>query len=303
MPSRRHARRSIALFLAMSLAALSLLAAPAKPKAKPSTKAPAKDVNYFRLDKVKSTFSHACGFRVAAGDKPGATERTVILSSVDLDCAALDQDFDPVATAESAVEEKKGAYATLHIGAEGNRIDGSWRSTEPSDGFSFGGQGEVQLTRNDDARVEGRYYTPKPESFFDKSFEFDLRFAVDLLAGSVSGTSLPKGGGELGKVYQAYLKAVAKEDPQALRKVVVKERADEIASQVEADVFKVTFHSSRSLELKTCTITGGLMKTDRAALDVEGKTFDGDKMRGQVYLVKEDGAWKVGGRKLKMAFD
>lgn len=274
----------------------------AKPAAKPKGAAVPQGP-HFRLDKITSTFTHACGFRVASPDKSEATRRMVVLSSVPLDCAAADKDFDPVAAAEAAVEAQKGAYATLHLQADGQRAEGSWRSFEPSDGFSFGGQGKLTFSRNDDQRVEGRYYTEKPESFFDKTYEFDLPFAVDLLAGSLSGTPLPKGGGEPGKVYQTYMKAVAKKDPAALQKVVTKAKADEIAEQVKDDVWKVLFDSLRSLEFETATISGGLIQGDRSALDIEGKSYGGDKFRGRVFLVKENGAWKVSGRDTEIAFD
>jgi hypothetical protein len=280
--------------LALLVFPLAIFAA--KPAPKP--KGP-----HFRLDKITSTFGYTCGFRVPSPDKLGTTRRMVVLSSVPVDCAAADKEFDPVAAVEAAIEAKKGAHATLHLQADGKRADGSWRSFEPSDAFSFGGQGKLTFVRNDDQRVEGSYYTEKPESFFDKTYEFDLPFAVDLLAGSLSGTPLPKGGGEPGKVYQAYMKAVAKKDPVALQKVVSKAKADEIAEQVKGEIWAVVFDSLRSLEFETATIPGGLIQGDRAALEIEGKSYDGDKFRGRVFLVKENGDWKVSGRDTELAFD
>jgi hypothetical protein len=308
MNVRRSPWLPVALSLLLPLSALAASAkagakAAPKPAGKPAAKkAPSKGGSFFRLDKIKSTFSHSCGFRVAGSEK-GSTERRVILASVPLDCAAADRELDPVSFLESAIGEAKGAYVSLNVSADGSRIDGSWRSTEPSDAFSFGGQGEVKLTRNDETRIEGRYRTLEPESFFDKFFEFDLTIAVDLLAGSLAGEPLPQGGGEPGKAYAAYLKAVAKEDPAGLQKLVVKTRAQEIAQEVEMDAFKAMFELTKSQELKTWTISGGLLKGDRATLDVEGKSFDGDKMRGQVFLRKEDGAWKVADKKIRMVND
>ncbi len=275
---------------------LAGLAAKAKPVAKP--KGP-----HFRLDKITSTFGYTCGFRVASPDKLGTTRRMVVFANVPVDCSAADQEFDPVAAVEAAVEAKKGAYATLHLQADGKHADGSWRSFEPSDGFSFGGQGNLTFARNDDQRVEGRYYTGKPEPFFDKTYEFDLPFAVDLLAGSLAGTPLPKGGGEPGKAYQAYMKAVAKKDPAALQKVVSTRKAEEIAEQVEGEIWAVVFDSTRTLEFETATIPGGLIQGDRAALDIEGKSYGGDKFRGRVFLIKENGVWKISGRDTELAFD
>ncbi len=296
MRTTRISSTFVAAVLVLLVFPLAGFAAKAKPAAKP--KGP-----HFRMDKITSTFGYTCGFRVASPDKLGTTRRMVVLTSVPIDCAVADREFDPVEAVEKVVEEKKGAYVTLSIQADGERADGSWRSFEPGDAFSFGGQGKLTFTRNDDQRLEGRYYTEKPDPFFDKTYEFDLPFAVDLLAGSLSGTPLPKGGGEPGKVYQAYMKAVAKKDPVALQKVVTKAKAEEIAEQVQGEIWAVIFDSARSLEFETATIPGGLIRGDRAALDIEGKSYDGDKFRGRVFLIKENGAWKVSGRDTELAFD
>lgn len=297
MTRRFPFRQSLALSL---LLALPGLAAAPKPAAK--EKAPAKGGSFFRLDKVKSTFAHACGFRVR-DLAHGGTERLVILSSVPVDCAAADRAVDPKEALETAITDQKGAYASLTVSADGERIDGSWRSTEPSDAFSFGGQGLVEIAKNDDARLEGRYHTLRPEAFFDKTFEFDLRFAVDLLAGSLSGTALPKGGGEPGKVLVAYLKAVAKDDKAALQKVVTQERSDEIEGWASGGAFKEVFEGQKTQELRLYTVTGGLLQEGRAILEVEGTNFEGEKVRGQILLFQEGGSWKVGERRLRPTYE
>jgi len=302
MPTPRALRAFLITALIPVAFPLAGFAAKAKPAPKPKSVAVPKGP-HFRLDKITSTFGYTCGFRVASPDERGTVRRMVVLSSVPMDCAAADQEFDPVAAVEAAIEAQKGAHVTLTLQADGERADGNWRSIEPSDAFSFGGQGKLTFTRNDDQRVEGRYQTEKPESFFDKTYEFDLPFAADLLAGSLSGTPLPKGGGEPGKVYQAYMKAVAKQDAAAIQKVVTKEKADEIAEQVKADIWKELFKFTRSLEFQTATITGGLLKTGRAVLDIEGKSFDGDKFRGRIFLIQEGGVWKVSGRDTRIVLD
>jgi hypothetical protein len=295
MTLRSLARLPFALTLLLALPALA--AAP-----KPAAKAPAKGGSFFRLDKHKSTFSHACGFRVKDGAR-GEIQRIVILSSVPVDCAAADAELDPKKELEGAIVAKNGAYASLTVSADGQRIEGGWVSTEPSDAFSFGGQGVIEIQKSDDSRLEGRYYTPHPEPFFDKTFEFDLPFAVDLLSGSLSGTPLPKGGGEPGKIYEAYRKAVAKDDEAGLKKVVTKERAAQLEEWASGGAFKEVFQGQKTLELKTGTVTGGLLKENRAILDVEGKNYDGTKVRGQVFLLREDGAWKVSEGRLQPVFD
>ncbi len=253
----------------------------------------------FRMDKIKSTFSSACGFRVANPETPGAAKSVVVLSSVKLDCAALDTGFDPLTAADNAVKAASGAIVRLGLSPGGESIDGSWNSYEPFDTFGFGGQGEVKLTKNSATRVEGTYRTTKPEDFFDKTFEFDLKFGVDLLAGAITGTPIAAGGGEPGKVYQAYLKAIAKKDQKALRPLLTAAEAESLLGP--GGEFVIDLKSE--MALKSAKVTGGLQKGDRVALDIEGVDKDGAKFRGQVFLVQEGGAWKYANESLRMVFD
>lgn len=253
----------------------------------------------FRMDKTKSTFKAACGYRVANPETPGAAKSVLVLSSVPLDCAALDTGFDPLAAADEAVKAAKGAIIQLTIGASGEEASGNWSSYDPSDSFGFGGQGTLKLTKNSDTRLEGSYKTAKPESFFDKTFEFDLKFGADLLAGSLAGTPLPAGGGEPGKVYQAYVKAIGKKDKKALRPLLTAAAAQELLDDGGDFVLDIR----QGLALKTVKVIGGLEKGDRAALDVEGVDGDKSKKRGRAYLLKEGGSWKFSEEALRLVFD
>ena len=245
---------------------------------------------HFRLDKVKSSFTASCAYRVSNDEAPGSTQLVVLLANKPLDCAAYDTGFNPIEAAEDAMGKVSAATVVLKLSPAGDSAGGSWQSREPSDSFSFGGQGEFKLSKNTDTRVEGRYRTLKAEPFFDKTFDFDLKFAADVLAGSLAGTALPAGGGDPGKTLQAYLKAVGKKDMAGAKKFAL----DEYASMAEY---------AREMELQQATVSGGLVKGTRAALDVAGKTFGGDKVRGRVFLVQEGGAWKVANRSTRMVFD
>lgn len=252
---------------------------------------------HFRMDKTRSTFASACAFRNFDPEKRGATRTSVVLASVPLDCAALDRGFDPVRAAEEQVAEAKGASASLHVAADGARIEGSWSSAEPYDSFGFGGQGEIALAENSETRIEGRYFTPQPDKFFDKTYEFDFKFACDVLAGSVTGKALPAGGGEAGKAFLAYVKAMNKKDRAAARKLVTAAQAE--MSFDDADLFDLKL----AFTLKEATVAGGLEKAGAASLDVDGKSQDGDKMRGRVTMVQEGGSWKLATEHYRMVFD
>jgi hypothetical protein len=259
-----------------------------------ATAAPGKASGYFRLDKTRSEFAHACAFRLpdASGAASGVTH--VILSDKLLDCDAADQTFDPVEAAKAQVTAQKPAFVTftLAAGATVDRIDGNWESTAPEDGFSFGGQGKMALKVNSAERVSGRYFLDKPSDFFDKTFQFDFTWDAPVLAGSMSGTALPAGGGEVGAAYQKYVAAIGKGDMAAIRASVTSAKAADVPAVRGAEAKKLV-ELMQLFELKTATVASGLQRGDQAALIVKGVGFDKAPGDGRVIMQREGGAWKV----------
>ena len=253
-----------------------------------------KATGYFRLDKTRSTFASACAFRLPdpSGTTPGVTH--VLLSDKVLDCDAADRTFDPVDAAKAQVRAQKPAFVTftLPAGDTVERIDGGWNSTDPEDGFSFGGQGTVAIKVNTDQRVIGRYFLDKPSDFFDKTFQFDFTWDATVLAGSMTGTPIPPGGGEIGAAYRKYLAAIAKGDLAALRTTVTTAKAADVPNLKGADAKKIV-ELMQLFELKTATISGGFQRDDAAALLVKGVGFDKSPSDGRVILQREGGVWKV----------
>lgn len=253
-----------------------------------------KATGYFRLDKTRSTFTSACAFRLPdpSGTSPGVTH--VLLADKALDCDAADRSFDPVEAAKQQLASQKPAFVTFTLPA-GNtveRIDGGWTSTEPEDGFSFGGQGTVAIKVNTDQRVVGRYFLDKPSDFFDKTFQFDFTWDAAVLAGAMSGTPIPAGGGEIGAAYQKYLAAIAKGDLNALRATVTSAKAADVPTLKGGDAKKLVA-LMQAFELKTATISGGFQRDDAAALLVKGVGFDKLPSDGRVIMQREGGVWKV----------
>lgn len=256
---------------------------------------------YFRMDKVTSKLTSACAFRVPHPEKAGEVRTTLVFASGPIDCAAADLTFDPVGAIASQAEAAKGAYVTLTAGDDTNDADGNWTQTEPYDSMGFGGQGELTHKVRTDARLEGTYSSKGSQSFFDKSFQFELTWAVDVRSGALTGDPLPPDGGEPGKAYRAYVAAVGKNDLKALAALLA--AGDDTDDFSDAAGAKAVFEMFKKFELKDARITGGLVRGDRAALNVEGTSHDNDKMRGRVLLVRDGGAWKVGKRLLRVVFD
>ena len=253
-----------------------------------------KATGYFRLDKNRSTFTSACAFRLPdpSGTLPGITH--VLLADKALDCDAADRTFDPVEAAKQQVAGQKPAFVTftLPAGNAVDRIDGGWNSTDPEDGFSFGGQGTVAIKVNTDQRVVGRYFLDKPSDFFDKTFQFDFTWDAAVLAGSMTGTPIPAGGGEIGVAYQKYLAAIAKGDLNALRATVTAAKAADVPTLKAGDAKKLVA-LMQAFELKTATISGGVQRDDAAALLVKGVGFDKPPSDARVIMQREGGVWKV----------
>ena len=262
-----------------------------------------KATGYFRLDKVRSTFTSACAFRLPdpSGKSPGITH--VLLSDKALDCDAADRTFDPVDAAKKQVEAQKPAFVTftLPAGTVVDRIDGGWNSTDPEDGFSFGGQGKVAIKANTDQRAQGRYFLDKPSDFFDKTFQFDFTWDTAVLSGAMSGTPIPAGGGEIGAAYRKYLAAIVKGDLAAVRASVGAEKAADVPPLKGADAKKLV-ELMQIFELKTATITGGVQRGDEAALLVTGVGFDKLPSEGRVIMRREGGVWKVAKVMMKSPF-
>ncbi|MBL8137049.1 MAG: hypothetical protein JNL48_10555 [Acidobacteria bacterium] len=259
-----------------------------------ATAAPGKASGYFRLDKTRSEFTNGCAFRLP--DPSGATAGVthVILSDKPLDCDAADQTFDPVEAAKAQVKAQKPAFVTftLPAGSTVDRIDGGWESTAPEDGFSFGGQGKVAIKVNTADRVTGRYFLDKPSDFFDKTFQFDFTWDAPVLAGSMSGTALPAGGGDVGAAYQKYVAAIGKGDLAAIRTTVTAAKAADVPALRGAEAKKLV-ELMQLFELKTATVTSGVQRGDQAALLVKGVGFDKAPGEGRVIMQREGGAWKV----------
>jgi hypothetical protein len=128
----------------------------------------------------------------------------------------------------------------------------------------------------------------EPESFFEQTYDFDLRF--DVAVTPLPGQSLPAGGGEPGAAYRAWLAAVAKGDVTALRKLGDSEHAYRFPEDDAAQV-KESIKDLRDGTPLQAEISRGLIDGDRAVLWVEGTDRDDIRRRGRVRMLREEGAW------------
>lgn len=116
-----------------------------------------------------------------------------------------------------------------------------------------------------------------------------ISFAGIVLAAD-AGKALPADGGDPGKAYMAYHKAIVSGDLDSLKKLVT---AEQVKSMDDPD-FKKMFPMMQSMTAKDIKITGGTMNGNAATLNAEGTDpMGGGKTKGTIQMVLEDKQWKV----------
>jgi hypothetical protein len=246
---------------------------------------------YFRMGDNKQEYKHAVALARDSVSEPGKRKINVYLTTHPVDPGKAIGEFDLDSGITAQLREVNGGMTRITVnpdGAEG----GLWFwVSEPSDTFNTSGFGKFTLTTNTPARIEGSHVLAEPEDFFDKTYQFDLKFAADVTSADFKGTALPPGGGEAGKVYLAYVEAVAKGDVEALRPHLGDSAqwvlpADDPAS-AKSYIETLKFGTPASAK-----VTGGWQDGDRAVLKVEGKDGDGNAQRGVVLMVKDGERWR-----------
>jgi hypothetical protein len=253
----------------------------------------------FRLATNKLTVKHVCAYRVpsvrSADGKPSVS---VFLTSHPIDCASLDGMLDPLRGISASMREVRGGFISVQIDSAGAEAGLYFDTNEPSDSFNTSGSGEFKTTVNTAQRTEGTWFTKEPKTFFDKTFEFKLNWAADILSGATDGKPLPAGGGDPGKAFLAFVNAVNKKDHKTIKAYLGAERAGEVYSAEGTDYFNDSFKYFRDAEMVSGKVLSGWIDGDRATLKMEGKTGEGNDTHGYVQMLRAGGAWKLGPKEM-----
>jgi len=145
-------------------------------------------------------------------------------------------------------------------------------------------------------RVEGSFTTGNAEDFMNHKYEIKADFSAPLLHAkrpeplpdAKTGRALPRDGGEQGKAYMAYRKAIRDKDIAALRKTApasqTQNATDEELRQVIGFMAVISPADPK--------ITRGYVKGNRAVLYLEG-SLEGEKQYGTVEFAKEKKTWYI----------
>ena len=264
------------LVTALAFAGLASLAAAAGP------------AGYFRYGDVRMEVRHAYAFEDQ--DAAGEGKVLVFLTSVPIEAQAVADAFDPGNAVEEQVSGKSAGYVRVCVDAEGAECGLYFSHNEPLASFNLSGSGTFKLASRDAKRIEGSWLQAEPESFFDKTYDFDLRFAVAVTP-PTAGTKLGADGGAPGRAYQALLAALAKGDLPALRAILGESAAWQLPVD-DATSAKEGLKMLRDGKPVSVKILSGMQRGDHAVLRVEGVDRDEIKRRGRVLMVKHGADWR-----------
>jgi hypothetical protein len=250
---------------------------------------------YFRMADNKQDFKHAIALSRESSSEPGKRKVNVYVTTHPVDAAQAAAAFDLDSGVTEQLREVGGGMTRLTINPDGSD-GGIWFwSSEPSDTFNTSGFGKLTLTTQTASRIEGSHVLAEPEDFFDKTYQFDLKFAADVTSADFAGTALGAGGGEPGRAYLAWTVAVAKGDADALREQMG-ESAQWMLPKDDAESSKSYIDMLRYSTPIDAKVTRGWLQGDTAVIAIEGKDGDGNEQRGVVRMVKDGERWKEDGK-------
>lgn len=218
------------------------------------------------------------------------TDTLVILSDRPIPEKAVYDEFEMMRVAD----DLQWTGVALQVTGDMSVVSGMFYSPafEKMTSFSATGMHKVEAKAWAKDRVSGRAYMEAENEFFGNTYQYDATFdapvIVDPGEGPLPGKPLPAGGGEPGKAYEKYRKALFAGDLETLRTLVSAERA----ADMDKPEFKEMFPLIQEMMPKNIRITGGAIDGDKATLKVDASTKE-EKSTGTITMVREGGQWKV----------
>jgi hypothetical protein len=272
-------------------AALLMLSAAAVLSALPEPPAPGTASGTFDDGKVKLQIAGAYAFREKTAGVGDARVIQVAVSNTKFVPAALDDYYDRQHAINTlfADEESRVVYFELD---DAGKYHGLSYYFGPGDGCGYCFDSSVKSTvKAVDGRLKGEL------SYKGDDRRFEIRLDVPIPP-KEWGAALPKDGGEPGKAYLAYHRALEKRDKKALYALLdAEERArwEKYNAENKVDEWLDYRWKEEHTEMTQIRITGGFVDGDRAVVLFDGKNGYIDALHGEAQLRREGGAWLVGG--------
>lgn len=271
--------------------AILILATSAALSAMPDAPSPVTASGTFEDQKVKLQITGAYAFRDKTAGTGDDRVIDVAVSNSKFVPDALDDYFDRRHAINTlfADEETRVVYFELD---DAGRYHGLSYYFGPGDGCGYCFDSTVKSTvKAVDGRLKGEL------SYKGDDRRFQIRIDVPIPP-KEWGQALPKDGGEPGKAYLAYHRALEKRDKDALYGLLSAEekaRWKKYNEEGKVDEWLDYRWKEEHTELTSIRITGGYVNGDRAVVLFDGKNGYIDALHGEAQLRRENGAWRVGG--------
>lgn len=227
--------------------------------------------------------THAVALWTSNGDE---RPLQVILAESAIEVTGSERSLDPAAALRAAIS---GDTITLSFDTDGSLIMLFVFLEDGSRNFGLGSGGLAEVTIND-GRVVGRVFNEDEASIGDTRIDFDLRLDVPILPERTPGEPLPDGGGEAGAAYVALTAAKRTGDPAVLMRHLP--ASDLGLAEPDGSFPDWLLESMQQMAPQEVSARGGELFDGWAVLDVEGKDWSGDAVKGRVLMERDGDTWR-----------
>jgi hypothetical protein len=226
------------------------------------------------------TGAYAYPAPVGSDDRPGVR---VAISNAEFVTEGMDRLWDRQGWIVRSFSDDETAVVFLHFDTAGRYVGMSW-SFGGGCGFCFSSSTTSTVKRVGD-RIAGAVSHEDDELAFEVSFDIPV-------APAEWGEPLPADGGEPGKAYLAYLRALDDWDSAALRPFLMpddQERVDEATAEGLniAQIYSESFYPQKA------RFVGGAVAGDWARVLVVGESSWGGAAHGEAIMSRVDGTWRM----------
>lgn len=227
----------------------------------------------------------------------------VVLFDRPIDRAALTRSLDVEGVVAAAKEE--GSWAQLEFGE-----DGTWKMAQHQlryqGGSSSGTKFDGAFAATMKATIEGGRVTGKVRAAFEEGYAVDLTLALPITE-PPAGTALPADGGEPGRAVRACAAAFASKalpDVQRLCEARLGEFIASAIAQKESDPWTRSWAGECQVAaVSNLAVQDGVVAGDQARVRASGGWDDDRKCGGDVFLARENGAWRVSASRLVLTME
>ena len=242
----------------------------------------------FRYGKVRFEPVDALAFQEPR--KEGPPQSMVIFTNFKIDRqAVIDAINTPGAIFMQAAHVDTGAYVIVTmVSADRCGVSGFLNQTQQQ--IELGKDFPAKVSSMTATHSAGECFTSKPGKIFDDSYEFHLTYDQPVTV-IPRPKPLPAGGADPGASYAALVKAIQTRDWNVAKARLPEEQIP--ATPPKTTELKDYFHGLALNYPKTVSVIGGLIKGDRANLDIRGTDNDSKKITGVVAMRKTGEQWRV----------